>query len=651
MQSGYVHGFQFPDGRSIHLYRGSLAEVRADALVSSDDNHLSAGGGVSAVLAKVAGADVAIERERMARQARPSLGEVVRTLAGGLPCRFLYHAITINFDQGSFQSEDSLRRLVANLLDRATADGVSSLGLPALGTGAAAFPLGRTSEVIIEELVKRMRHSSVRRVVLALLGDEAERHFHENLVRVVALRRAAAELRERDKTRRGTDGDWIGWMGHTVCEGPLMYNVSLPRVRSALSEAVGWLTSKNDRLKNSETAAFRTADIESFDGETVEQLAPRFDERRLRRIDDERPRLVSGLTDILLRQASPEEIEQELLSLPECHGFRGTLRQRLMEFLYLSEEKSRLALGPALFKTRELRILAAKLGLKDVAHLDHDALVSEVLRELGFNMVAPPRGSREAIQRVERLLGALRSTHPDERDLRSAVIEAGRILEGFLLDLLKLYSGLFWGDRADDELVARGLIVKRGKGSSIHHLTLGQLREVMDRLSGMIRRDEDMKQRWSEAGRQGMVIFHRGNDTGAGRNGLDGLSEFIAARNDAAHHRTRGDGPQRKMITDRESTVHAHAEERAWTVGGVTSLLEALLDFCQMCRRNGIYPEVLRYEGTFENRHGERFLHFLDESQLLRKVRSDEVIDPRRHYFCFATNNPVHLFPVLIPKD
>src|SRR5947209_5338845 len=35
----YMHRFDIDDQRSVHIYQGSLVEVRADALVSSDDNY------------------------------------------------------------------------------------------------------------------------------------------------------------------------------------------------------------------------------------------------------------------------------------------------------------------------------------------------------------------------------------------------------------------------------------------------------------------------------------------------------------------------------------------------------------------------------------------------------------------------------------
>jgi hypothetical protein len=109
------------------------------------------------------------------------------------------------------------------------------------------------------------------------------------------------------------------------------------------------------------------------------------------------------------------------------------------------------------------------------------------------------------------------------------------------------------------------------------------------------------------------------------------LSGFIRWRNKEVIH----DDPSAPLVPQRKA---------------VREQVEHLRAFLLACRAAQVYPEVLRYEGTFENRNGERFVHFLDEQNAERKVRTDERIDPRRHYYCFATNNPLHLFPVLIQK-
>src|SRR5271166_347023 len=186
---GYVHGFEIDADHSLHIYQGSLVRVQADALVSSDNNYLSAEVGVSLALTLAVGFDVDRERQQIVREHRPTLGEVVRTSGGGLPCRYLYHAITIDFDRNASMDEAALRKLIANLLKQATADGVRSIGMPALGTGAVSFDLDRASEIIIDELLIRLVDTPIQRVILALMGNEAERLFYERLVRSQANHR------------------------------------------------------------------------------------------------------------------------------------------------------------------------------------------------------------------------------------------------------------------------------------------------------------------------------------------------------------------------------------------------------------------------------------------------------------------------------
>src|SRR5262249_39043917 len=92
--------------------------------------------------------------------------------------------------------------------------------------------------------------------------------------------------------------------------------------------------------------------------ETGEQFPSLVDQTRLAASPADRPKLVAGLAALLLKHADAGDIEQELLRRPEFYGFRGTLEQRLMEFLYLGEKNLRIALGPALFKAKDLRRMA-----------------------------------------------------------------------------------------------------------------------------------------------------------------------------------------------------------------------------------------------------------------------------------------------------
>ena len=126
----------------------------------------------------------------------------MRTSGGGLPCRYLYHAITIDINRHARMDEATLRKLIANLLEQATADGVRSIGIPALGTGAAFFDLGRASKIIIDELLVRLVDTPIQSVILALTGDEAEHLFYERLVRSQANHRELLRLEAIEKLFR-----------------------------------------------------------------------------------------------------------------------------------------------------------------------------------------------------------------------------------------------------------------------------------------------------------------------------------------------------------------------------------------------------------------------------------------------------------------
>src|SRR5262245_56296707 len=189
--TGYVHSFELDPDHSLHLFQGSLVHVEADALVSSDDNFLSALTGVALALAEVAGPEVRRERQHLVGQRRPTRADILRTGGGGLPCRYLYHAITVEYGPGYVGPYDhyrrrglqpprdlpspvfidgpALRQLIANLLTKATADGVRSIGMPAFGSGAAFFDLADAAEIILDELLLRVVETPIQSVTLALI--------------------------------------------------------------------------------------------------------------------------------------------------------------------------------------------------------------------------------------------------------------------------------------------------------------------------------------------------------------------------------------------------------------------------------------------------------------------------------------------------
>src|SRR5262249_11261205 len=121
---------------------GDLTKVIADALVSSDDNYLSMGGGVSLALQQAAGPSF---RENARKLVPLKLGDVVVTDAGRLRAKHVFHAVTINYDTGEYVDDKVVARATQRCLEVADAMKIKSIAFPALGTGVARFPFERAA--------------------------------------------------------------------------------------------------------------------------------------------------------------------------------------------------------------------------------------------------------------------------------------------------------------------------------------------------------------------------------------------------------------------------------------------------------------------------------------------------------------------------
>ena len=145
-----------------------------DAVTNAANTELRHGGGVAAAIARAAGPDL----ERESRERAPiGLGEAVATTGGELPARWVIHAATMEL--GGPTSADVIRRATSSALACADELGAGSLALVAFGTGVGGFPLDEAARIMVEAVRSHPEGGSLKRVVFAVHGDEAERAFRE----------------------------------------------------------------------------------------------------------------------------------------------------------------------------------------------------------------------------------------------------------------------------------------------------------------------------------------------------------------------------------------------------------------------------------------------------------------------------------------
>ena len=153
---------------------GDIATCETDGVVSSANSGFVMEVGVSAALRKAGGDSIA--REAQAGGAQP-LGSCVSTGAGNLKCRRVLHAVS------AWHEVSCVARAAQRAYLLAEAEGLRSLSVPAVGTGAAGVSMesSATSLAMALELHLRLGGSRFRHIDFVLFDDQKKRTFDEVL--------------------------------------------------------------------------------------------------------------------------------------------------------------------------------------------------------------------------------------------------------------------------------------------------------------------------------------------------------------------------------------------------------------------------------------------------------------------------------------
>ena len=150
---------------------GDIAALEVDAIANAANDQLWMGTGVAGAIKRAGGDE--IEREAMTKGPIP-VGDAVATGAGRLPARYVIHGVVMGQDLRA--TGEFVARTTRSCLEVADELGVTSLALPAFGTGVGGLPLEDCARIMVAE-VRAHEPRSLERVVFAVHGDEAARAF------------------------------------------------------------------------------------------------------------------------------------------------------------------------------------------------------------------------------------------------------------------------------------------------------------------------------------------------------------------------------------------------------------------------------------------------------------------------------------------
>ncbi|MFO0953095.1 MAG: macro domain-containing protein [Isosphaeraceae bacterium] len=151
--------YPFPGGRTLTILRGDITRQEVDAVVSSDDEFLTMGGGVSLAIRRNGGPSIRQEAQRYA-PVRP--GRAVVTSAGSLPARFVFHGVTLSFENWGMivPSRDLIAEIVASCFYQADTLNLKSIALPLLGTGTGGFSREVCLDTIVRSIARALLHGT-----------------------------------------------------------------------------------------------------------------------------------------------------------------------------------------------------------------------------------------------------------------------------------------------------------------------------------------------------------------------------------------------------------------------------------------------------------------------------------------------------------
>ena len=169
---------------------GDIAAEQTDAVVNAANNHFWMGAGVAGALKARGGAS--IEAEAMALgPVQP--GECVITSAGRLTARYVIHAAVMGQDLQT--SADIIDRATRNALALADDRRLTSVSLPAFGTGVGGFPIDECAEIMIAAIRDRAAVTTSLRLVRVVLSGQ--RAYDAFAARGARAFQASGEDRDR----------------------------------------------------------------------------------------------------------------------------------------------------------------------------------------------------------------------------------------------------------------------------------------------------------------------------------------------------------------------------------------------------------------------------------------------------------------------
>ena len=158
----------------IHITKGDITKIEADAIVNAANSSLLGGGGVDGAIHRAGGkaileACVAIRN----KQGGCKTGEAVITTGGNLSAKYVIHTVGPVWKGGHKGEPELLANAYRNSLKLAVENGVKTIAFPNISTGIYGYPKADAAKVAVQTARDFLADdTSIERVTFVCFDDE-----------------------------------------------------------------------------------------------------------------------------------------------------------------------------------------------------------------------------------------------------------------------------------------------------------------------------------------------------------------------------------------------------------------------------------------------------------------------------------------------
>ncbi len=175
-------------GTRLTLVQGDITVQRVDAIVNAANSGLLGGGGVDGAIHRAGGPAILAEC-RVIRDERGRLpaGQAVSTTAGRLPARRVIHTVGPVWSGGRTGEPETLASAYRSSLTVAREEGLRTVALPSVSTGAYGYPVESAAQVALGTVAEELRaHPEAFDEVRFVLFDERSLKSYERALREIS---------------------------------------------------------------------------------------------------------------------------------------------------------------------------------------------------------------------------------------------------------------------------------------------------------------------------------------------------------------------------------------------------------------------------------------------------------------------------------